>query len=69
MIFSSCTKRNTGMYINVNSQYWQRIMKRFMSILFQCSFLLILHCYFLGRFIPSPSIPSEFAMMVQVMNY
>jgi hypothetical protein len=34
-------------------------MKRFMSILFQCSFLLILHCYFLGRLIPSLSIPNK----------
>jgi hypothetical protein len=33
-----------------------------MSILFQCSFLLILHCYFLGRLIPSPSIPNKFVM-------
>jgi len=30
-----------------------------MSILFQCSFLLILHCYFLGKLIPSPSIPNK----------
>jgi len=30
--------------------------------MFQCSFLLILHCYFLGRLIPSPSILSKFAM-------
>ncbi len=37
-------------------------MKKFMSILFQCSFLLILHCYFLGRLIPSPSIQIKFAM-------
>ncbi len=37
-------------------------MKRFMNILLQCSFLLILHCYFLGRLIPSPSIASKFAM-------
>ncbi len=37
-------------------------MKMFMSILFQCSFLLILHCYFLGRLIPSPSIPSKVVM-------
>ncbi len=34
----------------------------FMNILFQCSFLLILHCCFLGRLIPSPSIPSKFVM-------
>ncbi len=34
----------------------------FMSILFQCSYLLILHYYFLGRLIPSPSIPSKFVM-------
>ncbi len=37
-------------------------MKRFMNIMFQCSFLLILHCYFLGRLIPSLSILSKFAM-------
>ncbi len=30
--------------------------------MFQCSFLLILHCYFLGRLIPSPSILNKFAM-------
>jgi hypothetical protein len=33
-----------------------------MSILFQCSFLLILHCHFLGRLIPSRNIPRKFAM-------
>jgi len=37
-------------------------MKMFMRILFQCSFLLILHCYFLGSLIPSPSIPSKLVM-------
>ncbi len=37
-------------------------MKRFMDIMFQCSFLLILHCYFLGRLIPFLSILSKFAM-------
>ncbi len=37
-------------------------MKSFMSILFQCSFLLILHCYFLGGLIPSPNVPSKFTM-------
>jgi len=37
-------------------------MKMFMSILFQCSFLLVLHCYFLGRSISSLNIPNEFAM-------
>jgi hypothetical protein len=33
-----------------------------MSILFQCSFLLILHCYFSSRLILSLIIPSKFCM-------
>jgi hypothetical protein len=55
-------EREHGYVINVNSQYWQQIMKLFMSILFQCSFLLILQCHFLVRLIPSPNIPREFVM-------
>ncbi len=37
-------------------------MKRFTNVMFQCSILLMLHCYFLGWLIPSLSILSTFAM-------